>query len=357
LSILFNEIIDEKNIEAAYRKSMKSKCKYKVDAILFDRDKTENIQKLIDELKAGTYKMQEYNQFYVYEPKERLIYAPKFRDKLVQMMVNNVIKHIYQRAFIYDSYACIDGKGTHRAADRIQHFLKKSNWQYSGDAYVIKIDIKKYFYSIDREVLKSLLPKKIKCKQTLELLFKIIDSSPNEKGLPLGNITSHILANVYLNELDNYCKRKLSIKYYVRYMDDAAIIVNGKERAKEVLSLIKQFLAGGLNLELNEKKSKIFPSKQGINMVGYKIYKTHKLLRNDSKKKVKRKLKKMPGLIASGKMTEDKAEQMLNSWLGHARNANSYNFVLRLLKRYFYISLEGKRKFNVKIGGVYNAST
>ena len=345
---LFNEIIEEENIEDAYRKSMKSKCKYKVDAILFDRDKTENVQNLIDELKSGTYKMQDYNQFYVYEPKERLIYAPKFRDKLVQMMVNNRIKHIYQRAFIYDSYACIDGKGTHRAANRIQHFLRKAGWYYSGNAFVVKIDIKKYFYSIDREILKSLLPKKIECNKTLELLCKIIDSSPNRKGLPLGNITSHILANVYLNELDNYCKRKLSVKYHVRYMDDACLIVGGKEKAKEILSLIQDFLQNKLNLELNEKKSKIFPAKQGINMAGYKIYKTHKLLRNDSKKKVKRKLKKIPGLIATGKMTEDKAEQMLNSWLGHARNANSYNFVLRLLKRHFYVGLEDKRKFNVK---------
>ena len=354
---LFNEIIDEENIEDAYRKSMKAKCKYKVDAILFDKDKTENVQILIDELKSGTYEMQDYNQFYVYEPKERLIYAPKFRDKLVQMMVNNVIKHIYQRAFIYDSYACIDGKGTHRAADRIQHFLRKAGWQYSGNAYVVKIDIKKYFYSIDRKILKSLLPKKIKCKQTLELLYKIIDSSPNKKGLPLGNITSHILANIYLNELDKYCKRKLSIKYYVRYMDDAMLIVDGKEKAKEVLSLIERFLQDNLNLKLNEKKSKTFPAKQGVNMVGYKIYKTHKLLRNDSKKKIKRKVKKMPGLISSGKITKDKAEQMLNSWLGHARNADSYNFVLSLLKRHFYLSLEGKSKINIRIGGVYNAST
>ena len=177
------------------------------------------------------------------------------------------------------------------------------------------------------------------------------------KGLPLGNITSHILANIYLNELDNYCKRKLSIKYYVRYMDDACLIVDSKEKAREVLALLREFLQNNLKLKLNNNKTKIFPSKQGINMVGYKIYKTHKLLRNDSKKKVKRKLKKMPGLIASGKMTEDKAEQMLNSWLGHARNADSYNFVLRLLKRHFYLSLEGKSKINIRIGGVYNAST
>ncbi len=353
---LFNKIISEENIEDAYKKSMKGKCKYKVDAILFDRNKTENIQRLVSDLRSGTYNMQDYNKFYVYEPKERLIYAPRFRDKLVQMMVNNEIKHIYQRAFIYDSYACIDGKGTHKAADRIQKFLRRAGWEYSDNAYVVKIDIKKYFYSIDREILKSLLPKKIKCKQTLGLLHKIIDSSPNDKGLPLGNITSHILANTYLNELDNHCKRKLSIKYYVRYMDDACMIVDGKEQAKTVLVLTEKLLHEKLNLELNEKKSKIFPANQGINMVGYKIYKTHRLLRNDSKKKVKRKLRKMPGLIASGKMTVDKAEQMLNSWLGHARNANSYNFVLRLHRRHAFIGMEGKRKLNVKIGGDINAS-
>ncbi len=347
MSSLFNEIIEEANIESAYRKSMKGKCKFRVDAILFDRDRTENLNALIEELKSGNYEMKNYNKFHVCEPKKRLVYAPQFRDKLVQMMINNRIKHIYQDCFIYDSYACIDNKGTHRGADRIQRFLRRADWYYSGNTFIVKIDIKEFFYSIDRDILKSILPKKIKCGKTLELLYKIIDSSPGGRGLPLGNITSHILANIYLNELDNFCKRGLSIKYYTRYMDDAFLAIKDRGEAITIYQTIERFLGNELRLELNKNKSRMFPINQGVNMVGYKIYKTHKLLRNDSKKKVKRKLRKMPGLINGKVMKVEKAEQMLNSWLGHARNADSYNFILKLLKKHYFLALEGKSKLKI----------
>jgi retron-type reverse transcriptase len=309
---------------------MLGKSKYKRDALMFAKDTHYNIRSLIERLKDGTYQMDEYIYFKVYEPKEREIYAPRFKDKMVQVMANNILKKIYNKCFIKDSYACIDEKGTHKALNKIQHYLRKAYWISGNKAFIVKIDIHKYFYSIDRDLLKRILRKKIRCVKTLNLLDQILDSSPDEKGLPLGNITSHLFANIYLNELDRYCKRKMGLKYYVRYMDDIVIIVKDREEARCTLYAIKRFVENELKLKLNNKKSKIFPIDQGVNMVGFKIQRTHKLLRNDCKKKIKRKVKKLPALLNSEQLTDKKVEQMLNSWLGHARHGSSYNFIQKI---------------------------
>lgn len=278
----------------------------------------------------------------VYEPKERIINAPHYKDKIVQLAINNVLKEVYQPCFIYDTYACLDNKGTHACVKRISYFMRKAKWEYGEDAYIIKIDVKKFFYTIDRKILKLLLPIKIKCKKTLELLFKIIDSAKliDILGLPLGNTISQICANVYMNVVDQYAKRNLRLKYYVRYADDIVIIVKNKEEANRILNLIKMHVEAQLHLKLNKNKSKIFPVNQGVNTIGFKIYPTHMLLRNDSKKKIKRKLNKMKRLLVEEKMTIEKAEQILNSWFGHAKQANSHNFINKLLNKYDFIKLE-----------------
>lgn len=297
--------------------------------------------KLKEELENETYKFRGYFEFKVNEPKERIINAPYYRDKVVQLAINNVLKEMYFPTFIYDSYACIDDKGTHECVERISYFMRKAKWQYGNEAYIVKVDMKKFFYSIDREVLKKLLPKKIKCKRTLRLLFHIIDSadSIDGLGLPLGNTISQLCANIIMNELDQYCKRNLRIKHYVRYADDVVIIVENKEKALEIKSKIIRYTENKLNLKVNKNKTKIFPISQGVNTVGFKMHATHKLIRNDSKKKIKRKLKKMKRLIIDGKLSVDKTEQIINSWYGHAKQGNSYNFVNKALSKYDYIYL------------------
>lgn len=348
MSNIFDQILSDDNVEIAYRRCISGKTKYKKDAILFDKDKTSNIKSLLEEIKNFSYCPSEYYKFYVFEPKERLIYTSSFKDKLVQNMVYNVLKEVYKNIFIFDSYACIENKGTHKAGQRTQHFLRKAQWLYGEDATIIKVDISKFFYSIDREILKQLIRKHIKCSKLLWLIDLIIDNCPDEKGLPLGNITSHLFANVYLNVLDQHCKRTLGLKFYIRYMDDIVIIVENKEKAKIVLKHINKFLSNNLNLIVNPKKTKIFPINQGVNYVGHKIYSTHKLLRNDSKKKIKRKCNKFPILIENGKLFKKKAEQMLNSWHGHSKNACSRNFIVSLLKKHSYLAYS-KKGFKLKL--------
>lgn len=346
----FNEITKTENLEYAFKLSQKGKSKYKTDAMKFSLNETKNLDNLQMRIINKEYRFGKYINFKVYEPKERVINAPQFEDKLVQLAINNKLKHIYQPAFIYDSYACLDNKGTHKAVERVSHFMRKASWQYGKEAFIIKLDIRKFFYTIDRSVLKKLLPKKIKCKSTLELLYEIIDSANviDPLGLPLGNLLSQLCANMYMNELDQYCKRKLSLKYYVRYADDVIVIVKNKDEANRILISMIEFLKSTLKLNVNEKKTKIFPVEQGVNAYGFKIYKTHRLLRDDSKKKIKRKAKKMRRLIAEGLMSVEKAEQILNSWLGHAQNGSSRNFINKLLERNDYIYMNTKGILKIK---------
>ncbi len=341
---LFDRIVDEENIYDAYKQSLKGKGKYKNNAMKFALDETYNLRELRRSLIDETYQFDGYEEFPVFEPKERIINAPFYKDKIVQLAINNILKELYNSTFIYDSYACIDDKGTHKCVDRIQHLMRKAKWKYGDGTYVIKGDIKKFFYSIDRDVLKILLPKKIKCKKTLRLLFKIIDSADiiDLLGLPLGNTLSQICANIYMNELDQFCKRKLGLKYYVRYMDDFFIFVESKDEADRVLKLVREFVEEKLHLKLNKDKTKAFPLAQGLNAIGYKIYVTHRLLRNDSKKNIKRKIKAMPHLILEGKLTVEKAEQILNSWKGHAEHANSHNFIQGLISEHDFLYLVKK---------------
>ena len=211
---------------------------------------------------------------------------------------------------------------------------------------------------MDRKVLKRLLRQKIKCSQTLDLLDITIDSFPGDVGLPPGSLSCQLCANIYLNELDQFCKRILGLKYYVRYTDDIVIIVENKEKARQVLKDIEWYIGEHLHLSLHPEKSKIFPLAQGVNSIGFKIHPTHRLLRNDCKKKIKRKIRKMPHLISEGHMTVEKANQMLRSWTGHAQHGCSRNFIQSLLDRYQYLSVDGKGLLTIntnKLPGGNNA--
>lgn len=341
---LFNRIVSKENMNAAYKQSLKGKSKFKAEAMRFSENETYNLRKLRESLIDETYEFSGYFEFNVFEPKERVINAPRYKDKIVQLSINNILKELYNPLFIFDSYACIDNKGTHKCVDRINHFVRKAKWQYGENAYIIKMDIKKFFYSIDREILKELLPRKIKCEKTLRLIFKIIDSADliDLLGLPLGNTLSQICANIYMNEIDQLAKRKLSLKYYVRYADDTIIIVKDKEKAIKVLDELSLLISERLGLQLNMNKTKKFPINQGVNAIGFKIYSTHRLLRNDSKKKIKRKAKKFRPMLINEEITVEKVEQILNSWLGHSKHANSYNFILSLVDRNNYIHMNNK---------------
>lgn len=341
---LFDAVVDYNNIAKGYKETQRGARKFKKEAVLFDMCRERNLIYLWRDIKNERYEVGKYIQFKVFEPKERNISAPHIRDKTVQFAVHNVLKEVYKPVFIKSSFACQEDKGNHRAVEHLQHNMRVCKWKHGG-GWILKIDVKKFFYSIDRDILKKILRKKIKDEKFIRLLEKIIDSSPEgEKGIPLGNVTSQDMANIYLDKLDQYCVRFLKVKYYTRYMDDICIVTPTKEQAHEYLEKIKAYLEKKLGLEVN-KKTKIFPLEQGVNAYGFKIWTTHRLLRDKSKQAMKRRIKRMDEKLKAGEMTEKAVIQAVSSWLGYARWSCSFNLCKKIFAPYPYIKVEGEIYF------------
>lgn len=307
-------------IKASRGKNAKNK-----DAFVFNSDIAYNTTKLIMDIVNKTYQVSAYTKFTITDPKERLIYAPAHRDKILQLMLNDYARDIVNRYFISDSYASIINKGVERAVKKIQKNMRaaKRKWK---NLYTLKLDIRKFFYTINREILKEILKKYFPDEDTLYFFLAITNSAKvvGDIGLPLGNSISQLSANIYLNELDQYLKRQFGLKYYVRYMDDIFIQVESKEKAKEILKAADKFVKEKLKLELNKDKSIYFPVNQGISGLGFKIYTTHLKLSDRSKKSLRKIL-----------LEKDinKFTQRFCSWVGIALNAECFSYIKTAIEK------------------------
>ena len=294
---------------------------------------------LILEIKNGTYKLGKYRVFKVYEPKERVIKALPFRDRVVhQWYVHEFLLPYVVPKFIYDSYACLYGKGTHAAVRRLEKFMKECRRKY-GNFYIVKMDIKKFFYTINPYILYFILKRYIKDKALLKLTELLIFDDVDKRGIPIGNYTSQYFANIYLNELDYFVKHKLKIKYYIRYMDDFVLLVKDKEEAKYVKNKITMFLKEKLDLEVNYK-SRYYPSDMGVNFCGYRVFYTHKLIRVRSKKKIRKNIKKWRKLNKEGNLDIKRMMNSFQSWKAHVKHANSYNLMCKYSEKVDNILME-----------------
>ena len=280
---VFDKNLSIDKLMKAHMDSRKSKGIRK-EIILFNLKQEEYIEYLYEKLKDGTYKHGGYTSFYVYEPKKRKIEKSGYMDRIVhRWLVDNILKPYYLPRFIDTSYACIDKRGMHKACLDVQKGMRKMKRKYNN-YYILKMDIAKFFQNIDKDILYNILKRNIQDKRVLWLIKEIIYSNVKDKeqyqkqenidtsikSLPIGNYTSQIFANIYLNELDKYVKEELRCKFYYRYMDDEVILLESKEKAIEILNKITLFLKEKLKLELNSK-TQIFKSKQGVNFCGYKI--------------------------------------------------------------------------------------
>jgi len=345
----YERVCDYKLLMRSHKQATKGPRKYRKEVVLFDMAREKNLVELWRSLKDETYRPGEYIRFEVKRPKARVVSAPRMTDKIVQYAVHCLLWEIYEPVYIKDTYACLVERGAHRAVDKVQHNMRQCVWKY-GDCWILKIDIKKYFYTVDRDVLKTVYRKKVTDEKFLRLLDMIVDSSPEgDKGIPLGNVTSQDFATIYLNELDQFCKRYLNIEFYVRYMDDVCIMVPSKLQAEQLLKIIEKYLREHLRLALNTK-TRIFPVSQGVNAYGYKIHTTHRLVRNSSKAAAKRRIKALDRKLKAGEITQNKVTQCVNSWLGHARHSNSYNLAKKVYAGYDYVKVEHKNyKFGVRL--------
>lgn len=282
---IFDKIVSIENLEVADKKAKKRKLNQKEIRDYF-KGRKKNLDTLHNNLISGEFKTSKYSVFKVYEPKERIISKlPFYPDRITQWGVYLQLENIFTPTFTADTYSAIKGRGIHKLSDNLKQSLKDKE----GTKYCLKLDIKQFYPSVNNEILKQKIRRKIKCTRTLKLLDNIIDSA---SGLPLGNLLSQLFANVYLNELDHYIKQELKVKYYFRYCDDICILSCNKQDLHNILHIIKQKLSD-LKLEI-KSNYQIFPvEKRGVDIVGYKHYHTHTLLRKSIKKNyIKNKNKK-----------------------------------------------------------------
>ena len=319
----FDKKLTYDNLMKAHFDSRKGKSLRK-EIILFNLKQEEYIMWLYERLKNGTYKHSGYTSFIITDPKFRVIEKSIYIDRIVhRWYVDNFMKEYFMKSFIFRSYACIENKGMHKACLDVQESMKhcKRVW---NNYYIIKMDVAKYFQNIDKAILYSILQRKIKDKKLLWLTREILYSNGLNKGLPIGNYTSECFANIYLNEMDQYAKHSLKLKYWFRYMDDMIAIVKTKKEAIEKLEFIRNFLYKNLGLELNNK-TQIFKSSQGVNFCGYKINEYRLKIRDKGKRKLKKKVKFLKYEIRNGRMKSKEAHKFLAGHLGYIKIASVKN--------------------------------
>jgi retron-type reverse transcriptase len=314
-----NDVHSFANLYNAYLIARKQK-RYRGEVLRYSYNLDAELTALQKELETRSYRVGAYRPFEVYEPKRRQIVALPFRDRIVQHALNNIIEPVFDRRMIYDSYACRVGKGTRQAARRVSYFLGKPE-----NIYYLKMDVKSYFASIDRDILKTLARRCIDDEGVLWLLDTIFDSSPGP-GMPIGNLMSQLFANVYLHELDHYCKNAMSVKYYLRYMDDIIVMSNSKVYLHALLTAIEDFLRCHLRLVLNNKTT-IGKCRDGIEFVGYRIWSTHKLIKKASLARMKVKAVAWK----NGRMADEKFMASMGSWIGHSFDTSSHRAVEKIM--------------------------
>ena len=310
------------------------------EIMLFERSLEPELFKLQDELLTGEYKTSGYKEFYVYEPKKRKITRlAKFRDRVVQQAIFKLLESIYEPQFIAESYACRKGKGIHSGAEKAQQMIRKVRRE-SGTAYALKCDILKYFASIDHAHLKRIISRKISDKKMLELLFEIIDSyeGADVRGIPLGNLTSQIFANIYLNELDQFVKAELREPLYIRYMDDFVVFHHDKKHLQKIRLVIEQWLFENLALQTNDKTC-VFPVRssngRALDFLGYRITANTKKLRKRAIKQLKNKVNLLHKQYIACEIDFRQVRHSLSSHIAHANHADSSGILNDIFRRPF----------------------
>ena len=322
ISNYYIELCD--NLYSAHRRARLGK-RWKKEVIEFEMNLSENLWKLHYDLKYKKYKPDGYHTFKIYDPKERVIQATSYRDRILQhALCDCYLLPLLERHLIYDNCACRKGKGTRHAICRLKEFMRKFFYLYHNNGYIIKYDIKKYFPNIDHLLLKNKLKQIIHNEDILWVLFTIIDSfsSDSGKGLPMGNQTSQCFALLYLDSLDRYIKETKRIKYYIRYMDDGVLFVNDKKEAKNILSKIKIIVEEN-KLSLNPK-SQIIKYKNGFSFLGWTFYQT-------DTGGIIRKIEYRNKLFRNLKIDYKDLLMSYNSYLSHYKGINSIQKRINIL--------------------------
>ncbi len=351
---LYQKIYSFENLYEAYKSARKDKS-YRDDVLKFTANLEENLITIQNELIWKTYEIGKYREFYVFEPKKRLIMALPFRDRVVQWAIYRLLNPIFDMSFIGHSYACRQGKGPHSAADKLQYWLRYLD-RKEEEYYYLKLDISKYFYRVDHEVNDKIIQRKIKDRDLMWLLRKYFENDevpfglplgvePGEctwferlfdKGMPIGDLMSQLRANIQLNPLDQFCKHDLKLRRYIRYMDDFIILHHDKKYLHYIKNEIESFLNNELELHLNDKTC-ISPCSKGVKFVGYTIFATHRKMKKKTVLRMKRRLKYLQEAYTKGEVSFEKVNASVQSYLGLLEHCDSYNLQKKLLEALVFV--------------------
>lgn len=354
-SNIFDTIASFESLSTAYHKARLGK-QSKPKICEFDFYLEAELSKLEYELKSGQYQPSAYTHFKICEPKLRQVSAPAFRDRVVHHSLVAEIEPLFEKRFIYDSYACRKHKGTHLGARRVKKFLMAARTKYGKNQpiYALQADIKQFFKSINWDILLQLINKTVDCPETYDLIEKIIISyksaAPESAqldlfnqshhhlvagarvGLPIGNLTSQLFANVYLDQLDHFVKDQLREKHYSRYMDDFLIIHPDKTHLLNLQDEIKQFLQKKLKLRLHPKKNVIKHAENGIPFVGYLIFYDHTLIRGNTLRRMQKNYRNKIKAQKDDKITPERLAATESALYGHFNHANTYGLEQKMFQ-------------------------
>ena len=333
---IYSELCSYENLELAFKKARKGKT-LKLYVIEFEANLDENLKQLQQELLFHAYRPKPLETFILRDPKTRKISKSDFRDRVVHHAICNIIEPLFEKCFIFDSFANRLRKGTFKAIERFEHFTRKMSRGFTRPCFVLKADIRHYFETVDHKILLSILQRKIKDEKLLWLIRVILQNYQTEKkgkGMPLGNLTSQFFANVYLNELDQYVKHILKAKYYIRYVDDFVILGNFPDDLQVFREKIETFCGEHLSLYLHPDKSKIHNLKNGVGFLGMRLYPHHRRIKKKNLRRFERKLLQFKADSEDGKVIREKVVEHFEGWLAYISNANTFKYRKHLVRQF-----------------------
>lgn len=343
---VYQEITTPEAIFQAWDEFIKGKKK-KEDVMEFGRFLEDNLFSLQESLEKKTYRHGGYKSFYVRDPKVRHIAKACVRDRVVHHLTTKMLEEIFDPTFYPHSYSCRKNKGTHRAVEEFVRMARQASNNNTSSCFVLKCDIKKFFATVDHNVLIKTLEERIQDKEFLWLLDEIISSFRSEytvelfspKGMPIGNLTSQLFANIYLNSLDIFMKKDLKLKYYIRYADDFVILSNNQEYLNELLPKIEDFIGKNLKMSLHPNKIELCNYYLGIDFLGYLVFPNFIIPRTKTKRRIIRKLEKKIRQLQSGDTTTKSLNQTLQSYLGYLQHANAYKLSESLKNKILFLGV------------------
>jgi len=333
---MLEKIISLENLFSAWREFRSGK-QHKPEVMIFERRLEDNLFALYEDLSTNQYRHQSYQNFYVWDPKFRLINKAAVRDRIVHHLVYKYLEKIFQPTFIYHSYSSQVGKGLHKAVVDLKMALRQASKNYKTPLWSLKMDIKKFFASVDHQILLRQLEKRVYDPDVRWLLEEIIHSyaTPGQsgRGIPIGNLSSQIFANIYLHELDTHMKFSLREKYYFRYADDFILLARDRGRLEGLQLKICQFLATELKLAVHPQKIVLRKFSQGIDWLGYVLLPHYSVLRTRTKKRMFKKIDKQIKRYNDSTIGDYELNQSLQSYYGLLKHCSGYGLEQELKNR------------------------